>query len=55
MMDYDGSLWQFVSYNPISDLVKGLGEIVDDVVDMLCADAEADSRGRDMLLGKFLR
>ncbi len=35
--------------------VEGLGEIVDDVVDMLRADAEADGRGRDMLLGKFLR
>ena len=36
------------------NLVEGLGEVVDDVVDVLSSDAQTDGRRRDVLLGKFL-
>ena len=40
--------------NRTSNLIKCLRQIVDDVVDMLCANAQTDGRWRDMLFGQFL-
>ena len=36
------------------NLVECLGEVVDDIVDMLRADGEAYGGRRDVLLGQFL-
>ena len=41
--------------SPLLNLVESLRQVVDDVIDMLCADAQTDGRGRDMLLSQFLR
>ena len=38
-----------------SDLVEGLSEVVQDVVDMLRTDGQPDGGWRDVLLGQFLR
>ena len=36
------------------NLVESLGEVVDDVVDVLCTDAQAHRGRRDVLLGQLL-
>ena len=41
--------------SPLLNLVESLRQVVDDVIDMLCADAQTDGRGRNLLLSQFLR
>lgn len=41
-------------YPQILDLFKRLIQIVDEVIDMLCTDAQTDGRWSDVLLGQFL-
>ena len=38
-----------------SNLVQSLSQIIYDVVDVLCTDAQTDGRWRDVLLSQFLR
>ena len=45
------SLFHFSLY---LNLLQRLGEVVEDVVDVLGADAEADGGGSDVLLGQLL-
>ena len=45
------SLYKFAVLN----LVEGLGEVVDDVVDVLSTDGEAHGSRRDVLFCEFLR
>ena len=38
----------------VLNLVESLGEVVDDVIDVLGTDGETHGCGRDVLLGEFL-
>ena len=47
---------QFVVYNisVVLDLVECLGKVLNDIVDMLCTDAQTHGGRRDVLLSQFL-